>query len=223
MIRHDHPGLFLALEGLGGSGVHTISGLVASSLEREGYRVFKTGEPTKGIIGGLIRARLMGEWKTSPETLQLLFTADRAQHLDHEILPALGAGKIVVTERYSFSSVAYGALEIPDPEWLKRLNERFILPDFTFLIKVRPKICALRLKEQHYEIELYREEQKLAQVWKNYEELAKSYAGIHIINGERGEAEIVSEIKSIILDSLTGGELKDKSEDLDRIEPDDVE
>lgn len=204
MVRHDHPGLFIAFEGLGGSGAAMLSRLLANSLEKEGYRVHHTTEPTTGMVGSLIRAHLTDEWRACPDALQLLFTADRAQHLEKDILPALTAGKIVITNRYAFSSVAYGSLEVGDTEWLKQLNSRFILPDLTFIIQVRPKICALRLKENHYEIELYRQEQKLAKVWSAYEVLSREYSGIHIVNGERGEVEIVRELKGHVMRALVG-------------------
>jgi len=197
MLRHDHPGLFIAVEGLDGSGSSSHAALLANMLEREGYRVLLTKEPTNSLIGGLIRSRLTGEWQADAATLQLLFTSDRAHHLTHDILPALEAGKVVVTDRYAFSSVAYGSLEVPDQEWLIQLNSRFILPDVTLLIDVRPKICALRLKEKHYEVELYSEEQKLTKVWQTYTALSGRYPAVHQVKGERPELEIITEMREI--------------------------
>lgn len=198
MVRHDHPGLFIAVEGLDGSGSSSHAALLANMLEKEGYRVVLTKEPTNSLIGGLIRSRLTGEWQTDAATLQLLFTSDRAHHLMHDVLPALEAGKIVITDRYAFSSVAYGSLETPDQEWLIQINSRFILPDVTLLVQVRPKICALRLKEKHYEVELYSEEQKLTKVWQTYASLATRYQGVHEIRGERPELEILTEMRDLV-------------------------
>jgi dTMP kinase len=207
MIRHEHPGLFIAVEGLDGSGSSIGSTLLAGVLEKEGYRIFLTKEPTTNLIGGLIRAELAGEWQAAgPETLQMLFSADRAQHLHREILPALEAGRIVIADRYAFSSIAYGSLEIGETKWLEQLNSRFILPDLTFMIHVRPKICAIRMKESHYEVELYDEEKKLTKVWKAYEELAAAHPSVHVIEGERGELEILHEMKEIVRGVLAGGE-----------------
>ncbi|MEK7461113.1 MAG: dTMP kinase [Patescibacteria group bacterium] len=206
MKRHEHPGLFIAVEGLDGSGSSIQSTLLAGVLEKEGYRVVLTKEPTTNLIGGLIRAQLSKEWEAAgPDTLQILFTADRAHHLHREILPALEAGKIVISDRYAFSSIAYGSIDVKDQEWLKQLNAQFILPDLTFLIQVRPKICAIRMKESHYEVELYDEEQKLTKVWNAYETLAKIYSGVHTIHGERGELEILHEMKELVLRALVGG------------------
>lgn len=205
MIRHEHPGLFIAIEGLDGSGSSMHATLLAGVLEKTGYRVHPTKEPTHNLTGGLIRAGLAGEWQPAPDTFQLLFAADRAQQLTREILPALEAGKIVICDRYAFSSIAYGAVEVGDQAWLRSLNSRFIVPDLTLLIKVRPKICAIRMKESHYEVELYSEEQKLTKVWKAYEELAADYSAVHVINGERAELEIVTEMQEIVLRALSEG------------------
>lgn len=197
MVSHEHPGLFIAVEGLDGSGSSSHAALLANVLEKDGYRVLLTREPTNSLIGGMIRARLAGEWVAGVEALQLLFAADRAAHLDQVILPALAGGRIVITDRYVFSAVAYGSLEIPDTAWLSTVNDRFIVPDLTFLVEVRPKICALRLKERHYELELYTEEQKLAKVWQTYEELATSHKDVVRVSGERPEFEILSEMKAV--------------------------
>lgn len=215
MKRHDHPGLFVAIEGLDGSGSKVQAMLIANVLEKEGYRVLHTKEPTNRVIGGLIRAQLSGEWHAGPEALQLLFAADRAQHLEKEIMPALEAGKIIIADRYAFSTIAYGAAELGDSNWLKQLNDRFVLPDLTFIIEVSSEICALRMKETRYEIELYSEKQKLKKVWEAYETLVKEYPGVYIVNGERPEMEILHEIIAKIKDSLENGH---KKEDMSKTE-----
>ena len=196
MIKNTHPGLFIDFEGLDGSGATVQASLLSGILSKEGYRVHLTKEPTNYLIGGLIRGYLTKEWKTTPECLQLLFAADRAGHLEKEIVPKLESGRIVVTDRYAFSSVAYGSLDT-DSGWIEKINEKFIIPDLVFLVKVRPKICALRMKQSEYGMELFREEQKLIKVWKTYERLAKKYRNFHIIEGEKDETEIISEILKI--------------------------
>lgn len=208
MIKNIHPGLFIDFEGLDGSGSSIQAALLSGILAKEGYRVWLTKEPTNSLIGGLIRGFLTGEWKANSECLQLLFAADRSQHLEKEIIPKLESGRVVITDRYSFSSIAYSALD-NDPGWIEKINEKFVLPDAIFLIKVRPKICALRMKESQYELELFKEEQKLIKVWDTYEKLAKKYKNVYIINGEREETEIIEEILKITK-KLLGTSLKKK-------------
>lgn len=203
MIKNNSSGLFVVLEGLDGSGSTIQASLLFSVLKKEGYRVHYTKEPTNYLIGGLIKGSLSGEWKTNAESLQLLFAADRADHLQKEIIPKLETGRIVISDRYALSSIAFGSLDIKDKTWLENINDSFVLPDLTFIIKVRPKICALRLKESHYDLELFKEEEKLTKVWKAYEEAARDYKNIFIIDGEREEIEIIREITDIVKKRLT--------------------
>lgn len=198
MEKHDRPGLFITFEGLDGSGFEHHAAALARLMTRDGYRVVLTGEPTKSLIGGLIRARLAGEWEIAPETLQLLFTADRAEHLRTKILPALEAGRVVISNRYILSALAYNVVLVNDPDWLKALNSRFILPDATFLFSVNPALCARRLKATKLELELYREEQKLKRVWQMYESLTSQFEGLAVIDGERDDVAIMDELAAAV-------------------------
>ncbi|MGI6103582.1 MAG: dTMP kinase [Patescibacteria group bacterium] len=195
--NQDHAGLFIAFEGLDGSGSDYHAAALARFLTREGYRVALRHEPTNSMIGGLIRARLAGEWMIAPETLQLLFTADRAEHLRTAILPALEAGKVVICDRYILSALAYNVVLVNDPEWLKGLNARFIWPDLTFLVQVNPTLAARRVKEARLELDLTRETKKLKQVWGAYESLAPEYPGVTRIDGERDDVAIMDELIEI--------------------------
>ena len=97
-------GKFFALEGIDGAGLTTQTYLLANYLRKKGFEVVVTKEPTHGLIGGLIRAALRNEWKTSQDTLQLLFSADRAHHLRTEIIPALKNGKIVAVKVHAVTA-----------------------------------------------------------------------------------------------------------------------
>lgn len=197
-MPRKHPGLFIAFEGLDGSGSQQYASSLAQLLSREGYRVTLSSEPTNSMIGGLIRARIAGEWNIAPETLQLLFTADRAEHLRAKILPALAAGRIVICNRYILSALAYNVVLVNDLDWLKALNTRFIQPDLTLLLNVDPKICARRLKEEQLELDLRAEAQKQGQVWDEYLRLANEQPdSVRIINGEQDDVAIIDEITEI--------------------------
>ncbi len=202
MKKNNYSGLFIAFEGLDGSGSHIQSSLLSGILKKEGYRVCLTKEPTHGLIGGLIKAQITGEWKATQECLQLLFAADRAKHLESDIIPSLENGKIVITDRYVFSTVAYGSVEIKNTKWLEDINREFILPDIVFLLKVSPKICAMRLRKSRNEIVLYPNEEKLKKVWEVYRDLVGRYKNIYVIDGERDEMEIMDEIIKITYKKL---------------------
>lgn len=197
MDKDNYSGMFIAFEGLDGSGAGVQASLLSGVLKKQGYRVSLTKEPTNNLIGGLIKAQLTGEWKTSQECLQLLFAADRAHHLKCCIKPCLDNGKIVITDRYVFSTVAYGSVGVNNVDWLEKINQVFILPDITFLVKVSPKICAMRLRKKRFELGLYSQEEKLKRVWSVYEKLAKKYKNIYMIDGERDEMQIMDEMLAI--------------------------
>ena len=209
MEKNTYPGKFIAFEGLDGSGSTTQASKLRSFLNesQEKFVLGKpqahlTKEPTNNIVGGLIRGQLTGDWKTQPECLQLLFSADRAHHLEKEIIPLLEKGTTVITDRYFLSTVAFGGLEIEDMDWLIEINKPFILPDITFLIKVSPKICLERIKGDRFHIELFEKEDALSKVWQNYEKLAKRFENVYIIDGERPVEEVFEEIKNLVHSKL---------------------
>ena len=136
-------GLLIALEGVDGSGTTSQRERVAAALRAEGHSVHTTAEPSTGPIGKLLREILSGEVKTSPHTVALLFAADRLDHLQREINPALDAGKIVLTDRYLHSSVAYQSLAM-DTEWVISLNREARLPDLAILVEVSVEVAARR-------------------------------------------------------------------------------
>lgn len=193
MKSHNFDGLFVAFEGLDGSGSSTQVELLVKKLNTLGFSAYGTKEPTNNIIGGLIRGALTHEWKPSSECLQLLYTADRAHHLNREVIPLIKKGNIVVTDRYLFSTIAFGSIDL-DKKWLVALNDNFIIPDITFFIKVSPKICLQRIEKSRSKFELFEEEKKLNKVFKVYNELAKEKYDIVIIDGERTIEDIEKEV-----------------------------
>jgi len=202
MIKNSYPGKLIVFDSIDGAGNSTQVKLLADFLNKKRKRTHITKEPTSSLIGGLIKSQLTHDWKSSPQCLQLLFSADRAYHLEKEILPLLKKGINVISDRYFFSTMAYGNLEIKDLNWLIEINKKFLLPDLTFFLKVSPKICIERIKKERFEITLFEKEEVLEKVWKNYEKLAKKFRSIYIINGERPVEDIANEIFKIIAKKL---------------------
>ncbi len=192
-------GKFIVFEGLDGSGQSTQTDNLVSFLKKKKIKTHITKEPTNNLIGGLIRGQLQGDWKSSPECLQLLFAADRAHHLEKEVIPYLEKGITVVCDRYFFSSIAFGSLEVNDWNWLKGINKRFILPDIVFYLKTSPKICIKRISENRFSFELFEKEKKLEIIKKSYQRLVKEYDFFKVINGEKSIEEVSEEIKNITL------------------------
>ena len=187
-------GFFIAIEGIDGAGLSTHTVLLGDYLSSKGYNVVLTKEPTDGLVGGLIRAALRGEWKTDPRTLQLLFAADRSHHLENYIKPALKEGKVVITDRYLFSSLAYGSLNL-DYDWLKKINSKFLLPDVTIILDVDPQEALRRIRKSRFGFELFEELEKLTKVRETYKRIAKEYSA-YIVNTFRS----IDEVHKIIIE-----------------------
>lgn len=102
-------GIFISFEGIEGSGKTTMSRRIAEMLMMDGYEVLSTYEPGGTIIGQKIRdILLLPEHKEMSYLAELLlYNAARSQHLNEKLKPALEAGKIVITDRFSDSTIAY--------------------------------------------------------------------------------------------------------------------
>ena len=136
-------GLFITLEGGEGSGKSTLAGALASRLEERGYGVCLTREPGGTELGLAVRRLLEGDRAPAPLAELLLFTADRAQHVHEVIAPALAAGKVVVCDRFSDSTLAYqGFGRGLDIGLIRRLNDEAtggLKPDLTLLLDLSPE------------------------------------------------------------------------------------
>jgi dTMP kinase len=194
-------GKLIVFEGIDGAGLTTQAQLLEKRLKEKKYDVVLTKEPTNNLIGGIIRAALKKEWATSNRTLQLLFSADRAHHLEKEIIPALENGKIVISDRYFISTIAYGMIEL-EKDWLKALNSKFLLPDIIFIIDVPVEVSIERIKASRFGFELFEEKKKLEKIRNNFLELSKEYKNCFVINGNRSIEEVHKEIVKIVEEKL---------------------
>lgn len=207
MVKNRYPGKFIVIEGLDGAGKSTQADIIGKYLRsgkkekgEAGRKVFLTCEPTHSLAGGLVRSRLSGEWQSSPECLQLLFAADRAQHLFKEIAPKLKDGFDVVCDRYFMSSLAYGAIDC-DFEWLVAINRRFLLPDLTIYLDVPESVCAQRIADNGKSIELFENIGILKTVALNYRkaiDIFKGAAEIKIINGNNPPKQVFEDFKKFL-------------------------
>jgi len=137
-------GRFIVLEGIDGSGTTTQTLRLAESLRSDGHSVLSTHEPSDGPIGVVLRQaltrRLAG---LSDRVLALLFAADRLHHLAAVVEPALAEGKVVVSDRYVLSSLAYQGMRLP-LAWVESLNAAARRPDLTLYLDVDARTAAGR-------------------------------------------------------------------------------
>jgi len=140
------PGFLIALEGVDGAGKTTQARLLAAALQQRGREVVLTQEPTTGPQGQKLRSYLQGPTRhLIPEEELALFLADRREHVEQVIQPALAAGKVVISDRYYYSSVAYQWALGLDPAHILALNETFApRPDLVIILKVPLKTAWAR-------------------------------------------------------------------------------
>lgn len=132
-MSEQRTGLLIVFEGTDGTGKSTQLQLLAQTLEDKGLPVVVTREPTEGRYGQKIRALYVNRTEVSREEELGLFLADRREHVEQVLLPALGAGQIVLCDRYYLSTVAYqGAAGLP-PEKILARNDFAPEPDLALL------------------------------------------------------------------------------------------
>ncbi|MCX6820946.1 MAG: dTMP kinase [Candidatus Aenigmarchaeota archaeon] len=199
---------FVAFEGLDGSGTTTQSKLLAEFLRSEGVAVVLTKEPTEGFVGKRIRAVLRKQATATPLELQQMFVADRREHMGNLVEPALKSGKVVITDRYMFSTLAFGGLGV-DMEKLRAMNSAFRVPEMTFIIDVPPDTALDRVHgrlaqsgKRREDAELFEEDGKLERVRANYLRVAKLYPNVHVINGDRKKEEVEMDVRRIVLEKI---------------------
>ena len=163
-------GIFIVIEGLDGSGKTTQATLLAKKLEKN-YKALLTAEPSRGKIGTFIRESCLYEDKRLPtEAEALLFAADRIEHMHKEVKPALDEEKLVICDRYIYSSLAYQGSAGLSLEWIKTINARALQPDFSIFIDVSPERVIERLQRKKSVMETLETQQKVREVYLKFVE-----------------------------------------------------
>jgi dTMP kinase len=188
-------GRFVVLEGLDGAGTTTQAVRLAAALRQAGHRVVLTREPSKGPVGALLRRaldgslRLPGGKQLSDAALALLFAADRLDHLASTVEPGLAAGAVVVSDRYTLSSLAYQG-RVLGHLWVESLNSRARTPDLTLFLEVRPPVAATRRRLRGGRQERFDDSRTQASVARAYGAVMARHARAHHVRRIDGEMEV---------------------------------
>ena len=195
---------FITFEGIDGCGKSTVASTIAQRLKEQGKNVELTLEPTRTWLGEAVRRSYTEE--IHPYTEAFLFLADRATHTEW-IKEKIAQGNIIISDRYSDSTVAYQAAQFheklggPMPEYLKWLQEVsrpvIITPNLTLLLDVDPEISLGRLNSRA-EMEKFETLENLKLVRKNYLAIAKDSPHFKIIDSSKSLEEVVEEAWKII-------------------------
>ena len=192
-------GAFICIEGLDGCGKTTQSRLLVRRLKRRGYDAVYTTEPSRGKIGRFIRKYFLhGEKRGSSIVEALLFAADRAEHVKEEVIPALDAGKVLVSDRYVYSSLAYQGATGLDLEWIAKINEHAIRPDLAVFIDVEPGMVVKRLKTKKSVMENLETQEKVREVYEGFVERGDLVK----IDGSRLKEKVAEDILEVVVSFL---------------------
>ncbi len=194
--------LFIALEGIDGSGKSTQAKLLSDNLTEAGYKVYATCEPTDSPIGAIIRNIFNHSMEADHRTIAALFVADRLHHLLNKtngILKKLEEGYTVITDRYYFSSYAYHGTHMP-MNWVieaNALSANLLRPDLNIYIDISPEMSMQRLSAGRSSMELYETIENLGKVKHKYFEAFEQLnfkENIFITDGNRSPALIAADI-----------------------------
>jgi dTMP kinase len=218
LLKNIYRGKFIVIEGLDGSGKTTQSKLLAKFLKENGYKVLLTKEPTKtSPVSNVIREALEKRRIISSRELQELFAKDREWHLENVIVPALKEGIFVISDRYVFSSFAYGGLDI-NLRYLIKINRKALLPDLTIFLDVKPDLCLKRIEGRGRCRTIFEELEILKMVQENFKKIKNIFPNIVEINGEEDINFVRMEIINVVQEFLNYGQypnnyLRSESED----------
>ena len=158
-------GAFIVIEGLDGSGKTTQARLLVQKL-RSGHNVVYTTEPSRGKIGSFIReCCLFEEKRLDSATEALLFAADRIEHIQNEVVPALNKGLLVISDRYLYSSLAYQGSTGLSLEWIEAINKHALKPDLAVFIDVAPETVMQRLNRKKSVMETLETQRQVREVY----------------------------------------------------------
>jgi dTMP kinase len=193
-------GFLIVFEGIDGTGKSTQCELLAKSLTERDILNIALAEPTRGTWGTKIRKLLSeGRQGISPQEELSWFVNDRKEDIELNIMPALQDNKVVLMDRYYFSTAAYqGALGL-DPEQIRLENETFApIPDRVLIFLTSPETCLERIESSRDQKSAF---EKLDYL-RNVQEIFKSFTGpnIRFIDSVGSVPEVHEKVLSAIED-----------------------
>ena len=164
---------FIVFEGIDGAGTST---QIKKLIDRNTSRFVATAEPTSLETGKFLRRMLAGEFPVDEKTNAYLFAADRCEHIFGKggVKELCDSGKIVVSDRYFFSSMAYQSVSCGE-ELPRLLNSQFPLPEYLFYFVINPEISLGRVTARGEKKEIYETIEKQKKIAAQYEKVISEY------------------------------------------------
>jgi dTMP kinase len=191
--------MLIAFEGLDQSGKATQARTLRDRVERDGHTARLLSFPDyRTPIGKEIEQALHGGRDFTPEVMQLLYVANRFEYKTR-LDEWLGAGEIVICDRFRASSIAYGEAQQLDPYWLEDVQRFLPEPAITVLLDIAPETAVKRKAtgRDRYERDLA----LLARVRESYHRQARHHAWV-LIDGEQSKDEVTAAVLRAVLPRL---------------------
>jgi len=192
-------GFFICIEGLDGSGKTTHAHRLVQNLQKKGFYAVYTTEPSEGEIGEFIRSSVLQGKNRVPKVVEaVLFAADRVEHMEKDVKPALRDGKVVVSDRCVYSSLAYQGAAGLDLEWIEEINSFALPADLALYIDVPPEVVVKRIRRKKSVMETLETQRRVKQVYMKFVDNGKLVP----IDGDRKKNEVEQNILNVILEFL---------------------
>jgi len=194
-----NKGVFICIEGLDASGKTTHSRRLVRNLRRRGFDAVYTTEPSPGEIGRFIRKYILQRRRRVPSVVEaLLFAVDRVDHVEKRVKPALEEGKIVASDRYVYSSLAYQGAAGLDLRWIEEINRLALPPDLAIYIDVPPEVVVKRIRRKKSVMETLETQRRVREVYMKFVKEGRLVP----VDGNRVKDEVAKDILTVVLDFL---------------------
>jgi len=198
-LRVKRKGVFICIEGLDASGKTTHAHRLVRNLRSKDFDAVYTTEPSLGEIGKFIRTYVLQRKRRVPSVVEaLLFAVDRVDHVEKEIKPALEEGKIVISDRYLYSSLAYQGAAGLDLKWIEEINRLALPPDLAIYIDVPPEVVVKRIRRKKTVMERLETQRRVQEVYMKFVENGKLIP----VDGNRRKDEVAKDILAVVLGFL---------------------
>jgi dTMP kinase len=191
-------GILIVFEGIDGSGKSTQAKILLERLQEEDFDAVYFREPSKGKWGRKIKKKALHPDSLTPEEELDLFQKDRRENVEKNLKPALKKKRVVILDRYYYSTIAYQGAKGIDEKLIRRMNEEFVVePDLVFIFDIDPQKGLERIENRKKKDRLFEREDYLVKV----REIFRSFKGekfVHI-DALKSKEEIRKEIEEIVL------------------------
>ncbi|MAG18326.1 MAG: dTMP kinase [Candidatus Diapherotrites archaeon] len=200
-------GIFVVWEGIDGSGKGTVISEIKKFIIKKGIpenQIIVTAEPTGGFYGKKVRELLNTHVNPDVNAQQFLdlYVADREEHLRKEIVPALKEGKIILCDRFKYSTFVYQLLQGIELEKINELHRGMLIPDLVFILDLPVDVALQRIESdsKRSKKEVFEKKEFLEKVRQGFLSLKEIFPdeNIHIVDSSKNISEVTKEIGYIL-------------------------